>query len=185
MNRLHSLRDRREERGFTLIELMIVVAIIAILAIVVVPLFTGEAKKVKSKTEVSAMMAELATKQERYKNEKNTYLVVGECPTPASSTAKPVDPCLTAGTLPGDPWIELGIVPPDQSLRCSYEVYRGDSATAPTVPADFTAVQLPATFIAASWYMIHARCDMDNDGVIAHYVSSSFDATMQIEREGE
>jgi prepilin-type N-terminal cleavage/methylation domain-containing protein len=184
MNRSHSLRDRRGERGFTLIELMIVVAIIAILAIVVVPLFTGEAKKVKSKTEVSAMLTELATKQERYKNENNTYIVVGECPTPASSTAKSVTACLTAGALPGDPWIALGIVPPEQSLRCSYEVYRGDSATAPTAPAGAT-VSIPTTYVATSWYMVHARCDMDDDGVIAHYVSSSFDGTMQITREGE
>ena len=46
MNRLQSLREPRDERGFTIIELMIVVAIIAILAIVVVPMFTGESKKV-------------------------------------------------------------------------------------------------------------------------------------------
>ncbi len=180
MNGLQSPRERRDERGFTIIELMIVVAIIAVLAVVVVPLFTSEGKKVKSKTEVGAMVAELASKQERYKNESNVYLAVAECPTPASQNAKPVTACQTAGS----PWVTLGVVPTEQNLRCSYEVYQGDSATAPTAPAGATVV-IPAAYVATSWYMIHARCDIDGDGVLAHYVTSSFDAALQITREGE
>jgi prepilin-type N-terminal cleavage/methylation domain-containing protein len=180
MNRSQLRREPRDERGFTIIELMIVVAIIAVLAIVVVPLFTSEGKKVKSKTEVSAMIAELVSKQERYKNENNTYLAVAECPVPANQYAKSVAACQTVGA----PWLTLGVVPPEQSLRCSYEVYEGDSGTAPTAPAGAT-VTIPATYVATSWYMIHARCDIDGDGIVAHYVTSSFDATMQITREGE
>ena len=180
MNGLQSPRDRRDERGFTLIELMIVVAIIAILAIVVVPLFTGEAKKVKAKTEVSAMFAELSAKQERYKSENNVYLAVAECPTPVNATPKAVAACQTVGA----PWLDLGVVPPEQTLRCSYEVYIGDSATAPTAPTGAT-VSIPATYVATSWYMIHARCDMDNDSTLAHFVMSSFDGTLQITSEGE
>ena len=160
---------------------MIVVAIIAILAIVLVPTFTGEAKKVKAKTEVSAMFAELAAKQERYKSEANTYLAVAECPTPVNSTPKAVTACQTAGA----PWLTLGIVPTEQTLRCSYEVYIGDSATLPTAPVGATATTIPAGYMATSWYMMHARCDMDNDGTFAHFVSSSFDGTLSITSEGE
>ena len=163
MDRLQSPRER-DERGFTLIELMIVVAIIAILAVVVVPLFTGEAKKVKAKTEVSAMFAELAAKEERYKSENNAYLAVAECPTPVNATPKAASACQTVGA----PWLSLGVIPPEQTLRCSYEVYEGDSATAPTAPSGATATVIPATYVATSWYMIHARCDIDNDGTISH-----------------
>src|SRR6187549_2881544 len=151
MVRLHSPRERREERGFTLVELMIVVVIIAILAAVVVPMFTGESKKVKVRTEVNAMFAELSAKQERYKSENNTYLAVAECPTPVNSTPKAVTAC----QLTGDPWLDLGIVPPEQSLRCSYQVYIGDSATMPTAPTGATATTIPTGYIATSWYMIH------------------------------
>ena len=160
---------------------MIVVAIIAILAIVVVPMFTGESKKVKVKTEVAAMFAELAAKQERHKSESNTYLAVAECPTPVNSSPKAVAACQTAGS----PWLALGVIPPQQTLRCSYEVYVGDSATAPTAPSGATATVIPATYVATSWYMIHARCDMDDDSTIAHFVTSSFDGTLQLTNEGE
>jgi type II secretory pathway pseudopilin PulG len=160
---------------------MIVVAIVAILAVVIVPMFTGEAKKVKSKTEVSAMFAELAAKQERYKSENNVYLAVAECPAPASSTPKAVTACQTVGA----PWLSLGVVPPEQNLRCSYEVYIGDSATMPTQPTGATSVTIPPGYIATSWYMMHARCDMDNDGTLAHFVSSSFDGGLSITAEGE
>lgn len=180
MVRLHSPGERRDERGFTLVELMIVVVIIAILAAVVVPMFTGESKKVKVRTEVNAMFAELSAKQERYKSENNVYLAVAECPTPASATPKAVTLCQNTG----DPWLDLGIIPPEQSLRCSYEVYIGDSATAPTAPTGATVV-IPSAYVATSWYMLHARCNMDGDGVIAHYVQSSFDGTMQVTNEGE
>ncbi len=157
-------------------------ALIGILAVVVaVPMFTSEVRRTRCKTtEVTAMFAELASKQERYKNENNTYLVVPECPTPVGSTRKAVSACQGTGSA----WKQLGIVPPEQKLRCSYEIYIGDSATAPTAPVGAT-VSIPTTYIATSWYMGHARCDMDNDGVVAHYVTSSFDATMQITREGE
>jgi prepilin-type N-terminal cleavage/methylation domain-containing protein len=177
------MNHSNSQRGFTLIEIMIVVAIVAILAVIVVPSFTRDANTVKVDTEVSAMLAELATKQERYKNENNAYLVVGQCPTPPSSTLKSVTPCLTAGTLPGDPWIALGIAP-EQTLRCSYQIYRGDSATAPTAPVGAT-VTIATTYVATSWYMIHARCDIDNDGVLSHYVSSSFDGKVQFTNRGE
>ena len=180
MVRLNSPRERRGERGFTLVELMIVVVIIAILAAVVVPMFTGESKKVKVRTEVNAMFAELSAKQERYKAENNVYLAVAECPTPASSAPKAVSLCQNTG----DPWLDLGVIPPEQSLRCSYQVYIGDSSTAPTAPSGAT-VNIPSAYVATSWYMLHARCDMDDDTVIAHYVQSSFDGTMQLTNEGE
>ena len=40
------------QRGFTLVELMIVVALIAVLAAIVVPMFFGEVRRVRGDSEV-------------------------------------------------------------------------------------------------------------------------------------
>lgn len=185
MDRPTSPRERRDERGFTLVELMVVVAIVAILAMIIVPVFTSEAKKVKAKSEVSAMMAELATKQERYKAEAYDYLAVAECPTPANNVEKDVvAACMTTGALTGDPWLVLGVQPPDTKLRCSYEVTIGTSAVAPTAPAGAT-FSIPTGCCATSWYIVHAKCDMDGNGIYSHYVMASFDQTIQVTNEGQ
>ena len=68
------MREGNAERGFTLIELMIVVAIIAILAAVVIPNFMRETTKSKRKAEVTAMFAEIGVKQEQFKTENANYM---------------------------------------------------------------------------------------------------------------
>jgi prepilin-type N-terminal cleavage/methylation domain-containing protein len=176
---VNATRDR--ERGFTLIELMAVVVIIAVLAAVLIPTFTSESKKVKAKTEVSSMVAELASKQERYKTENNTYLATAECPTPASGTEKSVTSCMNTGVG----WVLLGVVPPQQQLRCSYEITVGTSTDTPTVPSGATAFTIPAGCCATSWYIIHAKCDMDSNGTFSHYVTASFDASIRVTNEGQ
>lgn len=60
-------------RGFTLIELMIVVAIVAILASVAYPAYTSSILKGK-RAEARAALTELMQQQERYMTQNNTYL---------------------------------------------------------------------------------------------------------------
>jgi len=62
----------RDSRGFTLIELMIVVVIIGILAAIAVPKFNGVSKAAKE-AEAEPILKQIYTLQLRYKQKNDTY----------------------------------------------------------------------------------------------------------------
>ena len=62
----------RRGRGFTLIELMIVVAVVALLAVVALPAYQDSVRKAR-RTEAKAALSEAAMMMERYLTEKGTY----------------------------------------------------------------------------------------------------------------
>ncbi|MFT5532539.1 MAG: type IV pilus assembly protein PilE [Burkholderiaceae bacterium] len=66
----------RPQRGFTLIELMIVVAIVAILAAIAFPSYTQQVRKGRRVDAKSAML-DLAARQEKFFATNNRYSVSG------------------------------------------------------------------------------------------------------------
>lgn len=167
--------ERRSQRGFTLVELMIVVAVIAALAVVVIPSFFRETRKTKSTTEVAPMFSELGVREEQYKVETGSYLSTAQCPSTSSPTGVAASTC-TAAT----DWTALRINPPESTLRCMYTVTAG-SGTGTNNPSGFTF-----TSPANSWYYMIAVCDTNPDVTTdATYFASSVDPAIQKQNEGD
>ncbi len=73
LSRLMSYSPRaRVARGFTLIELMVVVAVVAILASIAYPSYQDSVRKSR-RAQVKADMVEIAQRYERYHTVNNTY----------------------------------------------------------------------------------------------------------------
>ncbi len=90
---------KNKQRGFTLIELMIVVAIIGILAAIAIPAFLEYMSKSKS-TEASLQLRSMETKAKTYFNQKQSFPPSAAVfPTADSAT----DPCLY-GKQPMSAW---------------------------------------------------------------------------------
>jgi type IV pilus assembly protein PilA len=86
------MKQKKKQRGFTLIELMIVVAIIGILAAVAIPAFMDYMKKSK-KTEASLQLNKIG------KNAKTAFIQMAQFPQGTTATLPgTTGPCATGNT---------------------------------------------------------------------------------------
>jgi type II secretory pathway pseudopilin PulG len=144
---------------------MVVVVIIAILAAIVVPTFVREGRKAKADSEIAAMFAEIANKEEQYKVEKGVYLAATQCPSTTSTAG--VDFNSTCQSVSN--WAAMRVLATSTAIRCKYTVTVGNANTTLTPGSTFTvpcstsgacSTVTPAT----AWYYITAICDMDGQG---------------------
>ena len=173
------MQYRRGEGGFTLLELMIVVAIIAVLAVIVIPSWVRDSHKSTAKSEVAAVFAELMTKEEQYKIDNGVYIGALVCPITPSPVAQDVSACVATGTT----WAKMRVALPTTFLYCTYQITSGKAGTTPAPPAPFTIK--PAGAQPVNWYFIVATCNMSGKLPNATYFTSSVDVKYQSANEGQ
>lgn len=180
------MAKRESQNGFTLIEIMIVVAIIAVLAAIVIPQWSKSAQKGKADPEIRAMFGEIQIKEEQYRSEQGgQYVDLTLCPLTVSGSGVdlPGQTCFTGG------WVTAHILPTDKSIRCTYTVHSdpgsGNGGAAITVPSGFTTPANAANYTSA-WYYLLGTCDMDGQGgTNATFLTSSWDNSVQKQNYGD
>lgn len=175
------MRAQPGQRGFTLIEIMMVVALIAVLAAIAIPNFVGQSNKAKADAEITAIFAELRMCEERYRAERGTYLAT----TTSETSLYPATPSSSERAIvvgmPAE-WTSLKYRGNDRG-RCSYGVIvgPGGGGTIGTRAASF-GFTTPNT----DWFYILARCDMDgNSSVDSYYFTDNNNAQIRKQNAGK
>ena len=142
----------RKSAGFSLVELMIVVAIMAILAAIAIPSFMRFSMRAKT-AEATSNLAAIRTAQESYRAENDAYMTCLASPAGGGTDATP------------DAWADAGGFDtvgfaPDGNVRYQY-------AVAVTAPAAGVAPTFTAT----------ATGDIDEDGAAATFTVATAAAT--------
>ncbi len=171
----------RTQRGFTLIEIMMVVALIAVLAAIAIPNFVGQTAKAKADAEITAMFAELRIAEERYRAERGSYLATAANETSLyPATPSPNERDLLA-SLPTS-WRDLKYRGSEKA-RCSYGIIIGAGGGG-TIGA--RAASFGFTTPPIDWYYILARCDMDNSTAVdSYYFTDSSNTAIRKQNAGK
>ena len=163
-------RTHGRQSGFSLLEIMTVVALIGILAAIALPSFTRESRKAKGDSEVAAFFGEFKVREEQYAVENGVYLSTAGSET-ATFPTTPSANAQTLGTLPAT-WQSLKVRTPESTARCVYVVMAGtknDSAgTIATTSFSYTPP-------AKNWFYVLAHCDLDGNNTVDSYYFISND----------
>jgi prepilin-type N-terminal cleavage/methylation domain-containing protein len=164
----------RQAGGFTLMELMIVVAIVGVLATLAIFMFTRHVAKARA-SEVPALFAELKIREQQFHLENEQYLSTGANDDDYFPAATPAGSSARSYTIPsGSTWETLKVKPDKTQLYCVYVAIAGaggdDTNVGPKADgAPFNLTDVPAT----NWFYLMAECDFDGDGTSSIYYALS------------
>jgi type IV pilus assembly protein PilE len=106
----------KKSAGFTLIELMIVVAIVSILVAIAVPAYNDQMRKSR-RTEAKQILSDLQLRQEKWRSNHGTYGTLAASPTGigAAGTSAYYTVTLTAGSNTATGYIFTAVPSGDQA----------------------------------------------------------------------
>ena len=143
----------RDKKGFSLVELMIVVAIIAILAAIAIPSFLRFAMRSKT-AEATSNLAAIRTGEEAYRAENDVYL---GAPVPLTiATTYPAGPPTSRGEM----WV------PNNSGTFRTVGFAADGVARYVYNVQVVA---PVTGTSPPYFSAYCRGDLDDDGVLSMY----------------
>jgi len=170
-------RDR-SSRGFTLIEVMVVVALIGVLAAIALPSFFATGRRAKAESEVAPYFQDLRTRMDQYYQENGAYPTsLGE------STTCPATPLETKQNIYSCPdWPTFQAlkvkVSGDHDVYCAYTWVTGLANDASNIGPRGTLFGFTAP--ATDWYYLVAHCNLDgNSAVDGYFFTSSLDPAIQ------
>jgi type IV pilus assembly protein PilA len=177
---------RNEEQGFTLVELMIVVAIIGLLAAIAIPNFLSYQLKAKT-SEAKTSLAAIKTASLSFQAERSCFLSVqsngwpgtipssgAQLPWPTAATV-PTPGALCVNPLTGAPASAIGTFgdigfTPSGHVRYNYYLAGSQTQTPAPGPMTNTCPNWPAPLGAGAatgptiGFMAQAQSDLDGDG---------------------
>jgi prepilin-type N-terminal cleavage/methylation domain-containing protein len=159
---------RHMRAGFTLVELMIVVAILGILAAVSLPALSSYIYKSKV-VEATGFLNEIKARQESYRADFGQYCDVSASQTNFFPSATPTDSPQAWPAALGT-WAQLGAVPPGHQSLFAYSTVAGVPGTLPSAGGFSDDRGYPGTDF---WFISTAKGDLDGDGTFVMFESYS------------
>lgn len=176
-------RASREEQGFTLVELAVVVTIVGVLAVIAVVGYRRYILNSKI-TEAQSVISAIKIAQEDHRAERGIYANLGDsnlCPaaTPTGKTLTGWNPQCSGGVAK---WEQLP-VHVSGAVLFGYITKAGPGAFEAPSGTSWVKWGSPA---AQPWYTVVARCDLDGDGDAARteLVASSLSNQIFSRNEG-
>jgi type IV pilus assembly protein PilA len=185
-------RRRLRERGFTLVELAIVVAIIGILAVLAVMGYRTVINSSRTAEPRQFVMA-IRLAEESYKSETGAYASISptitaadRCPTGAGITGAGMkkwgwNPA--CGTGANGPWSTINAIP-DGSVMFGYAVVASSQGAAPVVMVAGNQAFPPTAFaLPQQWYVVYAEGDTDDNAQVSKVSGNSLTKDLSVEEE--
>lgn len=180
----HHRRNRGKSRGFTLVELLTVVAITGVLATIGTMLVRKHFVHAKS-NEATAIMQAIRVAEEARRAETGSYQ---SC---SGSTGTPWYPATPDGKVrawssPSHPdiasWQTLDIKRAE-GTQFGFLAFAGGPGA--TIPAPVTVSKPVWSAQTDPWYLIEAAGDRDNDTKLSLFVTTSFNGEIYVENDDE